>query len=125
MRKERGGEQLFSSLQLEASDPCAWISVRNKPDREELKRGGGVHAIPMCVRDLFQGKWTELKGQRKMSETRLEKVWENYDGVQANALSPGPESLFLQLILTRAGLFGADRKALTARTTQLTQLSME
>ncbi len=58
MRKERGGggEQLFSSLQLEASDPCAWISVRNKPDREELKRGGGVHAIPMCVRDLFQGK---------------------------------------------------------------------
>ncbi len=74
-KKGGGGEQLFSSLQLEASDPCAWISVRNKPDREELKRGGGVHAIPMCVRDLFQGKWTELKGQRKMSETRLEKVW--------------------------------------------------
>jgi len=32
------GGHLFGSFQLEAFDPCAWISVRNKPDREQLKR---------------------------------------------------------------------------------------
>ncbi len=47
--KRKGGEKhLFSSFQLEASDPCAWISVRNKPDREELKRVEACMQSP-CV----------------------------------------------------------------------------
>lgn len=61
-----------------------------------------------------------------MSETRLEKVWgELRWGASQCAEPQGLRVFFPQLIPTRAGIFGADRKALTARPAQLTQLSME
>lgn len=52
-----------------------------------------------------------------MSEMRLEKVWgELRWGASQCAESQGLRVFFPQLIPTRAGLFGADRKALDCQT---------
>jgi len=52
------GGHLFGSFQLEAFDPCAWISVRNKPDREQLKRVEACVQSPwVCGNCSRESEW--------------------------------------------------------------------
>lgn len=88
MREEKGGGHLFSSFQLEASDPCAWISVRNKPDREELKRVEACVQSPWVWGICSRGSERNYRANIKWVRRGLRRFGENSHEVQANPLSP-------------------------------------